>query len=281
MLRGLHYVANYILDQKVRFPRRRRAWDAKRHPFIHCAAKELRFELHPPQFIDRYIYAEGAFERRFLEFLDSFLPQRGVMLDVGANIGNHALYMARSFREVHCFDPNPMAVAKLRRNVELNHAANITIHEVGLGSEDCELPFFVEPGTNLGASHFVAEAGEGTISLPIRAGDAYLASKQIRNVDFVKIDVEGGELEVLRGLQETIRRDRPIITFEHHGQTASAAIFDKLQSLGYDIFDLVYPDTGTRIEKFVRTVKTAGMPELKQIHMPEARTYENLLAVPH
>ncbi len=208
---------NALLRKIIR-PVKQYLWKKKREPFIHKGESGILFRLNPPEYVDSSIYTEGLFELNELRFMGKSFKGR-TLLDVGANIGNHALYLSRNFDTVHCFEPNPIALSRLRDNVALNKS-NIIIHEVGLGTKDDNLPFYPAPGDNLGGGGFKPN-GVSTAVLPIRRGDTYLSSKDITNIDFIKIDVEGFEPDVLEGLAQTILHDRPVIVFEYDGTKQS------------------------------------------------------------
>ena len=63
------------------------------------------------------------------------------MLDVAANIGNHALYLRNLFDEVHCLEPSPRVADRLDENIGLNGATNVRVHRLGLRSSDALIPF--------------------------------------------------------------------------------------------------------------------------------------------
>lgn len=213
MLRVLDFADR--VARKVRRPFRRLAWSLKKEPFVHIGAKSLRFRLQPGQYIDGDIYIEGIYELYFLRYIARNLVG-GTFLDVGANIGNHALYLAENFDFVHCFEPDPAIADRLADNAALNDAT-IYIHRVGLGAENGELPFYPSAVGNQGTGSFVAQDGHAVRTLPVRNGDDYLALAKIFGVSFIKIDVEGFELQVVAGLRNTINRDRPIIMLEFDG----------------------------------------------------------------
>jgi hypothetical protein len=97
--------------------------------------------LYPAQYIDERIYVDGIYEQRFLDFLRRRIKSGGVMLDVGANIGNHALYLRDLFNEVHCFEPSPRVTDRLDENIGLNGATNVRLHRLALGASDVMTPF--------------------------------------------------------------------------------------------------------------------------------------------
>jgi FkbM family methyltransferase len=156
-------------------------------------------------------HLNGAFyEASELEAMERFLKPGGVFLDVGANIGNHAIFAAMfgGQREVILIEPNPEAIRMLRVNLVLNELKLDTSH-LGVGLSDQARN--AEPSTpvnNLGGTKMILK-DDGPLRLV--AGDTLFAD---RPIDFIKIDVEGQELAVLAGLEQTIAATRPPIFVE-------------------------------------------------------------------
>lgn len=215
------------------------------------------------------------------------------MLDIGANIGNHSISLSGHFKEVHSFEPNPIVLDRLRKNIEINNIKNITVHPYGAGYEDGEYPFFIDESGNLGASHIVQEA-QRELPQPTRKNrkipfihvvnlDEYLSTKKIGAIDFVKIDVEGFELDVIKGMENTIKKYRPIVSFEYHGGDFDEEYFQYFSSIlsGYELFELVF---GNRKDSLFNKIKLfiaySGKPALMPIKAIEARTYHNIIAIP-
>ena len=248
----------------------------------------LRFELYPNEAVDQYIAVEGIYERRFLRFCRTILPLGAAMIDIGANVGNHALYLHDLCSRIDCFEPNPVAAQRLRRNIELNAATNIHVHQVGLGAREAWVDFASNTAGNLGNSGFfepMSKSGSDyeITSLPIRRADDVVAELGINRVDLVKIDVEGLEEEIFRGLKETIARFRPLVAFEYHGDLTSLESFRSIQASlpGYNFAEVSYgfPSAGA-LGQVVSVLRYGSRPLLLLVESPEARTYENLLAIP-
>lgn len=179
--------------------------------------------------LDDEVLLFGLFEKERLFFMRDYLsalrtagnPAAPVAIDVGANTGNHTLFLARLTQSVHAFEPFPPAIARLRENLALNPAIdNVIVHEVGLGDTDAVLPFVAPPGDNEGAGTFRTDAeaarrGETyDTALRIVTGDAWLAATDLSALALVKIDVEGFEEPVLKGLAQTISTHRPLVVVE-------------------------------------------------------------------
>ncbi len=173
-------------------------------------------------YIDRQVYLFGGYEAERIEAFLSLVPsnRHRTILDIGANVGTHSLAFARQFAQVHSFEPNPEVCERFLRNVALNRAANIALHRVGLGQTSTLSPFFSIDKLNFGLGTFLnVEQYDAPLRqigvLKIENGDDYIANLGVEHIDAVKIDVQGFELEVLKGLQKALRRDRPVVWFEY------------------------------------------------------------------
>jgi FkbM family methyltransferase len=273
----------HAIERKLLQPRRRKSWNARSNPFVHTTLRGLRFKLHPRQFIDTFIFVEGIYERRFLDIMRIYFRKSPgkVSLDIGSNIGNHAIYLHDCFQSIHCFDPNPVVVQRLRDNISLNPIGNIHVHAVGLSDRTDALEFEIDR-FDLGSSHFVEKAAEGTISLPVVIGDEYVENLKLSKIDFIKIDVEGHEPHVFAGLARTIARHRPIVAFEHHGAKVDIRQFDVIAATMPDYifteFKYISHDA-SGLAKLLWHLTTKG-PRLQKFERPDARSYENIIAFP-
>jgi FkbM family methyltransferase len=166
------------------------------------------------------MYVLGGYEEKRIGLFKAEVPRGGVLLDIGANIGNHALALSDHFDEIHAFEPNPDVFERLVGNVARNPGVPIQAVNAGLGAEAGALTFYrpVADATNRGTGTFVrAQAPEqfSETQLPVMTGDDYVEAKLGgRKVAAIKIDVQGFEPDVLRGLTRTIERDRPAIWIE-------------------------------------------------------------------
>ncbi len=204
----------------------------------------LRYQGNLNNNIDFNIYFYGAFEKPLLFFLrDTFtkLPgEQRVFVDIGANVGQHSLFMSAQGAQVHAFEPFRQVREQFMRQIEANGLQNISVHPLGLGNENTRLPFFAPTGTNAGIGSFDAgSVGKGNVSigeLQLARGDDYFSRHGIDRIDLLKIDVEGYEKLVLEGLRESLLRERPIVVCEMtFGNALSfASIEDLLEHLPPD-----------------------------------------------
>jgi FkbM family methyltransferase len=163
--------------------------------------------------MDNYVewlaFVTGSFfEFSYLNLLRRLLSG-GTALDVGANVGNHSLAFSQFFDLVHSVEPFPLVAGRLAEKAA--YAKNIVVHTIALSDATGEARFAPPVTDNLGTGRI---SDEGGISVQIMRGDEFVAANVQTKINFVKIDVEGHEAAVLRGLRETIARDRPAVRFE-------------------------------------------------------------------
>ena len=193
----------------------------------------------------------GEFEGETLTYLRDHFKDKMLdshFIDIGANIGNHTLGLQNCFSHCHAFEPNPRTFRLLKANMA--ERANVTCHLLALsdvaGEADFDLDF-----VNSGKSHIVASELATTV-----ASNASLIKVKTEKLDdifdppprigFIKIDVEGHEMEVLRGATNILRDQKPsllieVLASEIHG--GRAACLDFLRDIGYDSFQNIEPPT--------------------------------------
>jgi FkbM family methyltransferase len=201
----------------------------------------VRFHLPMPQdHIQRLILHSNAFyEQSMLEDIGPRLPEGGLVLDIGANIGNHTVFFAKVLgAKVLCFEPNPAVQAILKANVDLNNLGDrVEVHNIALGAEAGTGRVENENPSNLGMAKVVRSDGGVRIA---RLDDII----KNEHVDLVKIDVEGMESDVLRGATATLHRCRPLLLIECGTLESLTSVEAQLRPLGYRKIK-VYNDTPT------------------------------------
>lgn len=159
------------------------------------------------------IQGERWVEDRFL--LQPYLRKGMVVMDVGANIGYLTLFFCRSVGpqgSVFAFEPEPDNFGDLARTIERNQIKWCTPVNSACGASDKEA--VIASGLN----GYVQPDNAGPPNCHMVSLDSFAAQRGIAKVDFVKIDVEGFEADVLLGMSEILRRDRPVLYVEVHPQ---------------------------------------------------------------
>jgi FkbM family methyltransferase len=167
-------------------------------------------------------HLNGAFyELEELQIIARYFKRNGVFLDIGSNVGNHAIYVEKFLdpASIIVIEPNPAAINILDLNIRLNQLSRIDSQFIGVGLGDREETVAIDvPVNNLGGARLRPQQAA---RLHVVRGDSLFRG---RSIDFIKIDVEGAELKVLRGLEETLTANRPRIFIEVENEHANAFV---------------------------------------------------------
>lgn len=207
----------------------------------------FEMELFEADWMERYALRSGHFYQDEVVALMKQLVRPGqIVVDVGANIGFVSLAASRQVGpqgRVFAFEPNSALVARLRKSIRRNRIGNVAVFMTALGERTGTVRLIAggHHGTNRISADDEENFGAGEVSLH-RADDLLRDRLPAGLPAFVKIDVEGAELGVLKGMPELLRRPRTRFFVElgdahsaRFGHTA-AAVFDLFHAEGYAAF---------------------------------------------
>ena len=212
----------------------------------------LNLSVDISDYIGHYYYF--GFQDLSLERLYDLCKEDAVVLDIGANIGYTALKLAQKakFGSVISFEPDPFNYSCCRRNLELNPFLNVRALNVALGDKSGTVQMELRTPANRGGNRINQGAGNGS-QVEIGRLDDFMRGLTVNRVDLMKIDVEGYELKVLKGAEQTIRTFKPILFIEiddnNLNDQADSAIevIAFLVKNGYK--DIVRSDSGHAIDE--------------------------------
>lgn len=211
-------------------------------------------------------YSHGTNELAVQTALADALRPGDVFFDVGANVGFFAMLAARivgSTGRVAALEPVPANVDQIRANARRNQLDNVTVLEVAVGATDgtATLALAAHPGGATLATAAPPPDPIGSIVVAVASIDELVAGGQVPPPNVVKIDVEGAEEDVLRGMAKTVLKHHPVVVCEIDDRTQSA-LADKraataglLEQVGYEIrwLDPSYDGNEWLVEHFIAT----------------------------
>ncbi len=207
-----------------------RGWDKLLRLFFHPDRQRrapltfdfagIRYPGSTAYLVDWNAFFNGAYEKPWLEYCLAHLENPGTasVLDIGGNIGHHAVWFAAHGCTVNTFEPNPALWPEIERKSAIpGLKGSITLHRTAMGAVDETREFMLPEGVNQGTGSFEHEpynwGGERT-EIRISAASDYLDARGIDGADLIKIDVEGFEKDVMSGLRRFLEKCRPVLWIE-------------------------------------------------------------------
>jgi FkbM family methyltransferase len=176
-------------------------------------------------------FIRGTYEQYKTDAYLRHLHAGDVVYDVGAHVGYYtalAATMVGQRGQVIAFEPRPVNFSYLKRHIRTNGLPNVKLIEASVGDKAGAVRFHNKTGTGTGRV-----ASDGRISVRMVCLDELFARGEIPPPNFIKIDVEGGEVEVLKGAGTVVARARPVILVATHGSREHAFVEQFLDSHNY------------------------------------------------
>ena len=194
------------------------------------------------------------------QVIPKFCKPGNIVMDIGANIGEWTIYMAKmvgEFGRVYSFEPHSIINQALKKTVLVNNFPQVSISENALsnqmGESNLIIPYDSHQMMIAGESRIGLEneswniktdvASTKTVKVKTTTLDYFSSKNNIKQLDFVKIDVEGNEHLILEGGQDTFRNHKPTLILEGGCEKKEdrEKISALLQSWGYDIIGVILP----------------------------------------
>jgi FkbM family methyltransferase len=210
----------------------------------------LSFRIYPKGELTEFLTLGLLFEQTEMKLVAKLLKPQMKVVDAGANIGLYSLLAARRVGDggqIWSFEPSQTTYKFFLDNLALNDVKTVAAHRLALGDVKGELTLRAESGFGDLYRHldYSGNASEGDMveSVPVVTLDDFAASQKIDQIDFLKIDVEGGELCLLKGAKGLLMRSPDVVVMfeseedwcQRSGCTAEDT-FDLLRSLGFGLY---------------------------------------------
>jgi len=246
--------------------------------------------------IDANVFFYGAFEKPLLFFLRDTLnalkteTPKAIFIDIGANVGHHSIFLSKFASQVLAFEPYPKVNMQFKQQIAHNNISNIQIFEIGLSDRRETLNYYAPTGNNEGIGSFdESSIGKGNTSygkLELREGDQVIESDSWKNIKLIKIDVEGFEKKVIKGLSRTIEEERPVIVCEiTYGQQLSFVSIEELSSYLPQNYEILTFNTrkldGSKDKRKGSLAKRSGFYELISLKQWRSSGQDDIVMIPN
>jgi FkbM family methyltransferase len=174
--------------------------------FIYTNPAGIKFKLNIKEYVMRQIFLFGIYEKKYVAYLSSF-PANNIrtIIDIGANIGNYTLSLRQAYPQafIHAFEPNSYNNSRLQENIGINNFNNIKVNKLGLSNKTDTVKLFFDD-KNMGASTLSESQNKQEEIIHLNTLDNYCDENTISNIDLIKIDIEGAELNCLKGAEKIL-----------------------------------------------------------------------------
>jgi FkbM family methyltransferase len=211
-------------------------------------ALEASFSIDTRQELQRVTFLTG--EKAILNAVLRKIRPGDVVHDIGANIGTHTIAFAMttgSTGKVVAFEPERNMAEKLKHNIVLNELENIQVVQSALGATTGRADLYVDSRPGSGRHRMLDTHGWRSATVDVFTCDDLVASGEVPAPNIVKIDVEGGELQVLSGMRSVLANPScRLVICEVHRDLISAdggnpdSVQQMLEEAGFDKFDEIY-----------------------------------------
>lgn len=178
-----------------------------------------------------------------IRFLRAYLHRGMNVLDIGANFGVYALTMAQVVGpngHVWAFEPASTTAAYLRASVAVNNMTNIDVIEMGVSDGERTATLYLNADAELNTLHAGGTRGGAAETVRLVSLDSYAKAFEYASIDFVKLDAEGEEANVIRGARRFFARHSPLVMFElKHGASVNVGLIRLFDDNGYKTYRYV------------------------------------------
>jgi len=178
-------------------------------------------------------YLLNLSEPKWLETGKDIVSKDSICLDIGANIGMYSLLFSRFAKFVYSFEPLPRNFKLFKKMMIINKIDNIKFYSYAISSKKGIMSF--KEGSSVATGGF---SKEGKLKVWSISLDSFIENKKIEP-NVIKIDVEGAEVDILKGAQKYLKQKGPILLLETHGKDKTRKVFQILRKLGYNKFNLI------------------------------------------
>ena len=179
----------------------------------------------------------GTYEELESKIMEEKIEMGNIVVDVGANIGLHTLNMARivgNTGQVFAFEPDPSNFEILKKNVKINNYKNIILEQKAVGDKHGRTTLYQSDHPGKHRIFPQTEQAKGQVQVELTNLDNYFDSDMIDKINFIKIDVEGLEFSVLKGMKNILKNSKKIkILFEFMPENTMEVGFTPIELLNY------------------------------------------------
>lgn len=201
-----------------------------------------KMSVNTAKMVEKQVYYWGEWEPHFTRYVEDLPWQDGIFLDLGANIGYFSILAAGHFKQVIAVEASPSIAKRLQDNINDNNCRNVVVRNVAVGGMTGEANFFFNQNQSGGSSLLPGTGRELEAKVPMRPLNEILTEEEIRQLSFVKVDLEGFEhvamQQILDMVDELREKIEIVVEFDPERDQRLWDIVDRFLKRGFRAFIL-------------------------------------------
>jgi FkbM family methyltransferase len=235
--------------------------------------------LTPSEHIQQQLFWYGYYEKPVALLLQNLINPNSIILDIGANIGYFTLIAAQRAKigRVYAFEPVKELFQKLQRNIVENNFQNTELINSAVGESQKDSIIYISSTDNAGMSSLKPPENFSGITQAIKIIniDQWIVQSGIKQVDIIKLDVEGGELFALHGMTEILMNFKPVLIVEINPDTLAYFNLLPMDVMHY-LNNLDYlPFTITKNGFLQKTPEIASQENIAFVHREKLKKFNS------
>jgi FkbM family methyltransferase len=271
---SLGFKIPYAGDQLMLLINKTGIWNNVELPVTTSSGIKMFLTLK--DWVQKNIFLYGYYEKKETFFWNHITKNKVVVFDVGANVGYFSLMAAKQIADqgrVYGFEPVSFVYQRAKYNCDLNNFKNITISNIAISDKAGEITINVGNDENLGMSginHHNYLSGKSE-KVKTNTIDNFIADNKISQLDVIKIDVEGSEFFVLKGMNDALEKYKPTILIEildallEKSGSSKEEIYNFLWSRNFEAYKII---SGEKIEPILTPKSFDGLTLFKHKDKP-------------
>lgn len=257
-----------------------------KNKFIVKTLKGFNLIINPKldKGIEYSIYKEGIYEEGTLDAFECIIAKGDVILDLGGNIGLTTIYASKltgKKGKVYSFEAHPGTFEILKKNIELNKCLNVTPVNFAVSDDVGSGSIYENLDINRGAASLMKKNDEQNFfKIPIITLDKFLVDNKINDINLVKMDIEGYELNALKGMKSFLKiNSKPVFCIELSFDVNTFEVIDEIfttLTLEYNYLAYRQKRGKTLGGKFINIEKTKDLPKFDNIYFFQKEQIKNI-----
>lgn len=208
--------------------------DIQKKIIFRIKYEDFIYEGYLNEFIDWCIFFKGYYQKEEINLIKEFSSKKGNAFDVGSFCGTHSLIMSKYFKNIYSFEPNKISFKRQKKNININKIKNIYLYNLSISKKNGQSKYYYPRDRKLSETSLVKSSLYSKYKFGFSKTvtiDSFINKNKIKSVNFIKIDAEFYEKNILIGAKKTIEKLHPTFMFEYNFKSKDGLKYQYLKKI--------------------------------------------------